>query len=221
MNPDAFIFDLDGLLLDTESYSMKAFQDTAEAYGLEDKLDLFLSLVGTNEVTHRQRLAETLEPEIDSTTFRNDWTERFLQAIKQKPPGLLPGVTEMLDWLVSENIKRAVATSSRTVDGEKKLKNAGIRDYFSIVICGDQVEHSKPAPDIYLKAGADLGADMQRSIGLEDSANGVRAAHAAGLNVIQIPNLVPPAAELKALDFKVCESMHDVLSLAREGRLLS
>ena len=221
MNPDAFIFDLDGLLLDTESHSMKAFQDTAEAFGLEDRIDLFLSLVGTNEVTHRQRLAEALEPKIDSTTFRDSWTERFHQSMEHQPPGLLPGVSEILDWLASENIKLAVATSSMTVDGEKKLADAGIRDYFSVVICGDQVENSKPAPDIYLKAGAALGAKMERSIGLEDSANGVRAAHAAGLNVIQIPNLVPPAAELKALDFRVCYSMHDVLRLAREGMLLA
>lgn len=220
MNLDAVIFDLDGLLIDTERHSESAFHATAAAYGLKGKTELFLSLVGANEESHKTRLAEELEPDIDSMAFRRDWTDRFHQSIDNEAPRLLPGVPEMLEWLQSQNIKRAVATSSKTHDGEKKLIDCGIREYFPVVICGDQVARSKPFPDIYQKAAESINADLSRSLGIEDSENGVRAAHAAGLNVIQIPNLVPPSEELLVLEHKVCQSMHDVLELVQSDHLL-
>ena len=220
MSLDAVIFDLDGLLLDTEHHSEKAFHLTADAYGLEEMGWLFQSLVGANEKVHTERLASEIGERVDPVAFRRDWSECFRQSIADEPPGLLPGASEMLQWLERENIKRAVATSSQTPHGEKKLRDAGIRDYFPVVICGDQVERSKPEPDIYLKAGEAIGADMSRSLGLEDSANGVRAAHAAGLHVIQIPDRAPPTAELLQLGHRVCDSLHDVIELIKAGQAI-
>lgn len=220
MTLDAAIFDLDGLLLDTERYSQKAFHATASEYELGDKTELFLSLVGTNETFHEQQLSEQLGQLIDPVAFRRDWIARFKQSLAEEAVPLLPGVQEMLNWLQQENIKCAVATSSTTPDGERKLNNAGIRDYFQTVTCGDQVTQSKPHPEIFLKAGESIGADLSRSIALEDSPNGVRAAHAAGFHVIQIPNLVQPSEELLALGHRVCNSMHQVLELAQVGKAI-
>lgn len=220
MSLDAVIFDLDGLLIDTEHHSEQAFHQTVSAYGLEDQSTVFQSLVGTTEKTHGERLQEKYGHQLDAVAFRSEWIERFHQSMADDPPGLLPGVADMLTWLKQENIKRAVATSSRTPDGEKKLLDAGIRDYFATVICGDQVERSKPHPDIYLKAGEAIGADMSRSLGLEDSANGVRAAHAAGLHVIQIPDRAPPTPDLLTLGHRVCDSMSDVLELVKNGKAI-
>ncbi len=217
MSLDAVIFDLDGLLIDTEHHSEKAFHESVAAAGLPDLGWLFQSLVGTTEDTHTARLAEELGDKTDPIAFRRDWVDRFHQSMNDEPPGLLTGVEDMLQWLQQHQIKRAVATSSRTPDGEKKLVDAGIRDYFGTVICGDQVARSKPHPDIYLKAGEAIGADMQRSLGLEDSANGVRAAHAAGLQVIQIPDRAPPTEDLLQLGHRVCDNMHDVLELIKAG----
>jgi len=219
MKIDAAIFDLDGLLIDTERYSKQAFEATASAFGVGDRLDLFLSLVGTNEETHTTRLASELGEVVDPTLFREHWKDHFLQAVADNPPGVMDGVRDMLEWISSQKIKCAVATSSTTSAGEKKLVDAGIRDFFQSVTCGDQVARSKPNPDIFLKAGESIGADMSRSIGLEDSPNGVRAAHAAGLHVIQIPNLVPPAPDLLQLGHHVCESMHHALELMRSGEI--
>ncbi|MBX2880644.1 MAG: HAD family phosphatase [Granulosicoccus sp.] len=213
MNIDAAIFDLDGLLIDTERYSKQAFVDTASAFALGNRSELFLSLVGTNEETHTKKLAQELGDRIDSTLFRQQWKDRYHEAIATNPPQLMDGVRHMLEWLTNEKIKCAVATSSTTTAGEKKLLDAGIRDFFQTVTCGDQVSRSKPHPDIFLKAGESIEADMSRSIGFEDSPNGVRAAHAAGLHVIQIPNLVAPTEELLKLDHSVCESMHHALEL--------
>ena len=220
MSLDAVIFDLDGLLIDTEHHSELAFHHAAAEHGLEDKGWLFQSLVGTTEITHNEVLAKELGDLIDPVVFRRDWVDRFHQSMTDQPPGLLPGVHEMLLWLEQENIKRAVATSSKTPDGEKKLIDAGIRELFPAVICGDQVSRSKPHPEIYLKAGEAIGANMSRSLGLEDSANGVRAAHAAGLQVIQIPDRAPPTPELLQLGHRVFDNMNEVLDLVKSGNAI-
>ncbi len=217
MTPDAMLFDLDGLLLNTEVFSKRAFDETASAYKLGDQTEFFLSLVGTNEQHHNNRIDEEFRDQIDPLAFRRDWNARFHELINTESVDLLPGVTEVLDHAAQARIKCAVATSSTTPAAEKKLTDAGIRHYFLTVTCGDQVAISKPHPEIYQKAGASVNADMGRSYGLEDSANGVKAAHAAGLNVIQIPNLVPPSEELLKLKHTVFESMFDVLELLRSS----
>ncbi len=219
MTPDALLFDLDGLLLDTEVLSKRAFEHATELYELGDQTDFFLSLVGTNEQHHNARIDDVFGDKIDPIAFRSNWNQRFKQMINEKPVPLLPGVKETLEYANNANIKCAVATSSTTTAGEKKIADAGIRDYFLTITCGDQVAISKPHPEIFEKAGASVNADMSRSVGLEDSANGVRAAHGAGLYVIQVPNLVPPTEELLSLGHHVCDSMYDVLELLKNDAL--
>ena len=217
MTPDAMLFDLDGLLINTEVFSKRAFEEAAAEYKLGDQIEFFLSLVGTNEDNHNNRVEEEFGSRIDAKAFRRYWNERFHHFISTEKVDLLPGVIEVLDYAKEAGIKCAVATSSTSGAGEKKIIDAGIRDYFLTITCGDQVAISKPHPEIYQKAGASIGADMSRSYGLEDSANGVKAAHAAGLNVIQIPNLVPPSEELLQLGHTVYDSMHDVLNLLKSA----
>ena len=216
MTPDAMLFDLDGLLLNTEVFSQRAFLATVEAHNLGDQTDFFLSLVGTNEQHHNNRVREELGHLVDPVVFRDEWNSRFREFMQTEQIDLLPGVIEVLEYAKDAKIKCAVATSSTTTAGEKKIIDAGIRDYFLTITCGDQVEISKPHPEIYRKAGASVNADMAKSIGLEDSANGVKSATAAGLNVIQIPNLVPPSEELLKLGHRVCDSMFDVLALLKD-----
>ena len=220
MTPDAMLFDLDGLLINTEEFSKRSFESASAEFKLGDRIDLFLSLIGTNEQHHNQRLDEELRDAVDPVAFRECWIEHFHQLLAKEPIGLMPGVSEILTYANEVGIKCAVATSSTTPAAEKKISEAGIREHFQTITCGDQVAISKPHPEIYEKAGASVNADMSRSIGLEDSANGVRAAHAAGLHVIQIPDLVVPSDELLQLGHRVCDSLHDVLELLKKDALL-
>ena len=220
MTPDAMLFDLDGLLIDTEVFSKRAFETATAEFELGDQLPFFLSLVGTNETHHNNRIDEEFGKLIDTSAFRKRWIDCFHQLLEDEEVGLLPGVPEILAYAKEAGIKCAVATSSTAPAAEKKINDAGIRDYFLTITCGDQVAISKPHPEIYQKAGASVNANMAHSIGLEDSANGVRAAHAAGLNVVQVPNLVPPSEELLKIGHRVCDSMHDVLALLKNDALL-
>ena len=220
MTIDSVIFDLDGLLIDTERYSKAAFHQAESDHGLDGHENLFLSLVGTNEIEHTERLSSALKAHVDPVAFRKTWVDAFQQMITEAPIPLLPGVNETLEWLKQEKVKTAVATSSTSGAAEKKLTETGIHAYFDTVTCGDHVSRSKPHPDIFLRAGETISADMSRSIGLEDSANGVKSAHAAGLNVIQVPNVVQTSDELLALGIQVCGSMHEVLELLQSGNAI-
>jgi len=220
MQPDTLLFDLDGLLVDTESFSKRSFDYAAEKHNLGDQEALFLSLVGTNEDHHKLRLDEELSQLVEPKIFRRDWLDQFHMLLDQETIELLPGVEETLKLANDLQIKCAVATSSGSSAAKRKLEETGISDYFLTVTCGDQVENSKPAPDIYIKAGKSVDADMSKSVGLEDSPNGVRAAIAAGLHVVQIPNLVAPTDELLQLSHQVLGSMHDVFNLLKSERLI-
>ncbi|MEM7257052.1 MAG: HAD family phosphatase [Pseudomonadota bacterium] len=218
--PDAVIFDMDGLLIDTETYSLRGFEHAVTTHGLQDLKEVFVSLVGTNERHHTDTLQRELSHLVDPVAFRQTWVDHYIELTTKHTIPLLSGVRETLVWLHMHSVKTAVATSSTTSAAEKKLRDTEIRDFFHAVVCGDQVENSKPHPDIYLKAGQSINADMSRSIGLEDSVNGVKSAHAAGLNVIQVPNVVPPSDELLALGVTVCDSMNDVLTLLQRGEAI-
>jgi HAD superfamily hydrolase (TIGR01509 family) len=215
--PDAAIFDMDGLLIDSESLSLRAFEHAVKAHELEESTDLFFSLVGTNEAHHAKTLQRTLSHQVDPVAFRRTWVDHYHTLTHQRAIPLLEGVPEILQWLLNNNVKTAVATSSGSSAAEKKLRDTGIRDFFQSVVCGDQVSQSKPHPEIYLKAGASIGADMSRSVGLEDSLNGVKAAAAAGLKVFHVPNIVPLAPTPVATGVQVCGSMHEVLAILQQA----
>ena len=211
MQPNAVIFDMDGLLIDSETVSAQAFKDTALDYGLSDSYGIFLSLVGCNENSHKLILEEKLGQLLDAHQFRLDWIDRYQTILAQGVPPLLPGVVELLEWLKATDIKMAVATSSGATTAKHKLTENGIYDYFLSITTGDDVTISKPNPEIYTKAAASIDVQPQEVWALEDSENGVRAAVAAGMNVIQVPNLVQPSEELLSLGHTVYGDLHEVL----------
>jgi len=173
--------------------------------------------VGTNEKFHKTRLAEAFSDDINSAQFREDWKGNYAALIADKPIPLLTGVQDLLEWLQASEIICAVATSTAAKTAEQKLEASGIRHFFSTVTGGDQVENSKPSPEIYLKAARSVNANPVNSLALEDSHNGVIAAVAAGMHVVQVPNLVPPSEELLKQKHRVCASLHEVLALVKTG----
>ena len=207
---DAVIFDLDGLLLDSETLALAAFEKTCARFELGDLSHVFKSLIGTNSALGRALLQEGLNGIIDYEVFSADWQENYRAVTEDVPVPLMPGVQEFLAHTTALNIPMAVATSSQTAHAQNKLGHAGILDYFRHIIGGDQVEQSKPAPDIYLRAATALSVDPVKCLALEDSANGVRAAVAAGMTVVQIPDLVQPDEQLLALGHIVLNSMSHV-----------
>ena len=208
----ATIFDMDGLLIDSERIALATFQTICDQHELGDQFSLYLQLLGTNNATTLKILQSTLPASISTAAFMDTWMNLYVEQTQVAVP-LMNGVLELLDHLDIVNIPKSVATSTRTEHARSKLTNSGILHRFTHVTGGDQVVNGKPAPDIYLKAAQRMQVNPADCLALEDSPNGVKAALAAGMQVIQIPAIVQPDAETIALGHTVLDDLHEVISL--------
>jgi len=198
---------MDGLLLDTERIGWQTFQDLCRELELPNVDHVFYACVGRNANASNEVLKDGLEGLTCPVEFREKWDAAYTALTHERPLPHKDGVTEILDALKAMDIPVAVATSTKTPRAKSKLLHSGLLDYFPVVIGGDQVEHSKPAPDIYLRAATAINADPAKCLAFEDSTNGVRAAVAAGMTVVQIPDLVEPPEELRQLGHIILESL--------------
>ena len=216
---NAVVFDMDGLLLDTETIALNAFVDACREQGLNPDLAIYHKCIGTTYARTRQILQEGYGPDFPYEVISQLWNQKFTYQVENFPIPIKEGVVELLEFLEKAGIKRAIVTSTRRPTALKMLGNAGILNYFEFVIGGDQITHGKPHPEIYLTACQRLGEKPSDCLALEDSENGVRSALAAGLTVIQIPDLVQPSAEVKGLGHLILKSLTDV-QLALQGETL-
>ncbi|MBE9609789.1 HAD family hydrolase [Chitinilyticum piscinae] len=211
----AAIFDMDGLMLDTERIAIRAWEAASQELAVSLGDDAIYGMVGMHSSKIAAHLAEYLS---DSGVIRDliDCTHRHYQALTDAPIPHKAGIITMLEWLKACGLPCAVATSTRRSIAEHHLKAAGLWPYFSATVCGDEVSQPKPAPEIYQTAAARLGQAPQACLAFEDSNFGVRAAHAAGCQVIMIPDLKQPTTETLALGMPVVSDLQAAHALAQQ-----
>lgn len=210
-NFDAVIFDMDGLLLDTERLALDAFHSTCSAFNLDDLTDVYMKCIGTNAEMGKSILKDGLKGIADFEAFSLMWEREYRKITEGRPIPLKEGAEELINYIEKIGKPMAVATSSDYGSAKKKLQHSGILHFFEHIIGGDQVVRSKPDPEIYLKAASALLTEPSKCLAFEDSKNGVKAAVAAGMTVVQIPDLVFPDEELLELGHIVLESLTDIL----------
>jgi HAD superfamily hydrolase (TIGR01509 family) len=208
--PGAVIFDMDGLLLDTETLAARAWRDCAAAHGAVFDDALALRLVGRNFRDCSSMIRAHYPPPYPADEVLAGWHAAYDAIIEREGIALKQGVHEILDWLDEVRLPRAVATSTRRSRAASKLDDAGVLARIDALVGGDEVTHGKPAPDLPLEAARRIGALPTRCVVLEDSEPGVRAALAAGMHVFMVPDLIEPPAELLANGIMVARSLHDV-----------
>jgi HAD superfamily hydrolase (TIGR01509 family) len=201
---------MDGTLLDTERVAQEAFFTACAEFGITPRRDLLLRCVGAAEPIARQVIREGFGPTLDCDAFFPAWNRHFAQLSHLTPAPLKEGAVALLDTVARLGLPMAIATSSGTVHALEKLRRAGLLERFKAVIGADQVQRPKPDPEVYLKAAGKLGVDPRACLALEDSEYGVRAAHAAGMTVIQVPDMTQPSADLRALGHIVLASLKEV-----------
>jgi HAD superfamily hydrolase (TIGR01509 family) len=201
---------MDGTLLDTERVAQEAFFAACAELGITPRRDLLLRCVGAAEPMARKVIREGFGPTLDCDAFFQGWNRHFAQLSQASPAPLKEGALALLDTVAQLGLPMAIATSSGTVHALAKLRQAGLLQRFKAVIGADQVQRPKPDPEVYLKAAGQLGVDPRACLALEDSEYGVRAAHAAGMTVIQVPDMTPPSADLRALGHIVLASLEEV-----------
>ena len=209
--PQAVIFDMDGLMLDSERALLGCLAQAGADAGHDLPEDLLLSLIGSSDAVTRQIIASRVGAESVDALLRDSYA-RYDGIVAGGVPHR-PGIIDLLDTLAAHGVPRAVATSTRRPLALRKLETAGLLPYFEHVATSSDVAHAKPAPDIYLLAAHKLGVEPAQCLALEDSPTGVRAALAAGMTVIQIPDLLEPDETVRALGHAISGSLHEVRGL--------
>ncbi|HEY0879430.1 MAG TPA: HAD family phosphatase [Zeimonas sp.] len=205
----AVILDMDGLMLDTERVAVECWIESARVSGWEISRETCLAMVGLDHRASRQKLLDAGGRSFPLDEVSRRGRARYLERLRSEGVGLKPGIVELLDWLDARGVPKAVATSTMCELAHEKLALAGLRERFETIVCGDQVPKTKPAPDVYLAATAQLGLEPGACIALEDSDTGLRAAYEAGLACIVVPDMMAPRAEYAALAHSVVASLEE------------
>jgi len=209
LDPRAVLFDMDGLMLDTEPLAMRAWHETAGALGVAFDEELCRRLVGHNFAGCRALIRAHYPDDYPVEALLARWHETYDAIVAREGVAVKTGVHELLDWLDEVRLPRAIATSTRRARAAAKLTEAGLLARFDALVGGDEVAHGKPAPDIYLEAARRLAVEPEHCVVLEDSEPGARAGLAAGMMVVVVPDLTHPCADLAAC-CRVERSLHEV-----------
>ncbi len=218
---EAVVFDMDGVIFDSEKLYRKHWIITAKEYGIpEDEMKELCDKIAGATREHNERLMKShFGEDFDYTIFREKTMTRLDEDIRENGIELKPGVEELFAYLKEHGIRIALATSTQRDRAERNLKKAGIYDVFEKIIYGDMVSSGKPSPDIYRKACEALNVDPANAIGIEDSINGVKSSKTAGLYTIMVVDLVRPTEETKRLADQIYDSLFDVITYLRRGSI--
>lgn len=210
--PVALIFDMDGLMLNSEPLYHQAWRIAAQALGYQLDDHLYLSLVGRSSAEADCTFRQVFGDEFPVKAFNQRWEACWQTLLLEQGVSLQPGLLPLLDWVEQQQIPKAVGTSSNSAEAERCLMLAGIRDRFSIVVTVDQVAAGKPEPDIFLAAARQLEVAPSACLVLEDSNAGVQAAVAAGIPVVMVPDMQVPTPQSKTTATQILPSLREVLA---------
>ena len=207
----AVVFDMDGVIFDSERAVMQCWKEVASRHNIPNIEKAILACTGTTMVRTREIMLNLYGADFPYDEYAKESSAIFHSRYDGGRLPMKPGVKELLMFLKERGKKIALASSTRQQVVTDELRDAGIIGYFDRIICGDMVSRSKPAPDIFLKACEELNVSPSDSYAIEDSYNGIRAAHAGGLHPIMVPDLLPADEEMQSLAEIVLPSLTSVM----------
>lgn len=219
----AVIFDLDGVLVDSEIWWDEVRQDYAASHGRTWTVDDRAAVMGANSRQWSATMAARLDVPFAPPDIERAVVDEMVRRYRDLPPPLIPGAVETVRRLAG-TVPLAVASSAHPAVIRAVLAATGLAEAFDVVVSSDEVEHGKPDPDVYLEAARRLGVDPAGCVVVEDSLNGVLAARRAGMVAVLVPNgSVPPAPGAREAASLVLESIENlrpeaVLALAEAAR---
>ena len=222
MGLELVIFDMDGLMIDTEPISKEGWRLAFERHGFELDFEFYSRLLGRNLVTAKELMSEYYGPSFDFEKVRKTRMEHMENHIKEKGLTTKKGLAFVLDKINELGLKKCVATSTEWNSMVRKLSSLNLMDHFDGFVSGDQVKVGKPDPEIFLAAAQLIGIEPAKCVVLEDSPAGVAGAFAAGMRAIVIPDMVQPDEETLKKSYAKCNDLFEaaevIKSLAAGGR---
>lgn len=209
----AVLFDMDGLMLDTERMARVAWKRALleRGYPLEDSD--YLRLVGRTVQDAQMVLGELFGPELPFQEIFDTRQTYYEQDIEQNGIPIKPGLLDLLGFLEENNIPKAVASSTPSWFARIKLDHTGISSRFLSIVCGDMVSRGKPFPDLFLEAASQINVEPQHCVVLEDSEAGITAAYHAGMTPLMVPDLKQPGPEIREMAYQILPSLAEVIPL--------
>lgn len=214
----AVIFDMDGLLLDTEKLLVRFWVQAANEAGFPMTRENALAIRSLHRKFAVPYLCGLFGENFDYIKIRSRRMELMKEYLADHPLELKDGARDLLDYLNKENVLTAVATATDYERTRDYLERVGIFRSFNKIVCATMVEEGKPKPDIYIFAAKQLGLETRECVALEDSPNGVRSAASAGCVTVMVPDLTQPDEELSELIFAKADSLYEVIDLIKNVR---
>jgi len=214
----AVIFDMDGIIFDTESLVMKCWDEIGEKYQMDDIEEVALKCIGTTTTVTKQIFTDHYGAEFDYDKYRLELKELFHKHIEEDGMPIKPGVEELLSYLKENNVPVGLASSTQKEAVESELEMTGLIEYFDVLVCGDMVSKSKPEPDIFLECAKRLEVSPEDVYVIEDSYNGIRAAARANMKPIMVPDLLMPNEEMMKLKKEI---LHDLFEVKQYFEMLN
>ncbi len=211
------IFDMDGVIFDTERLCLECCVPAAEKLGLAGIEEVVCECVGLTDEETDRRFRAYYGEDAPIDAFHQEVYQAFMARYEAEGMTVKKGVVELLSYLKQAGAAVAIGSSTRSDLIEMELRSAGLFEYFDVIVGGDMVEHSKPAPDVFLLAAEKLSVAAGDCIVIEDSFNGVRAAHAAGCTVFMVQDLLEPTDEIRELADQVFPSLVEVREWFEKG----
>lgn len=203
-------------MFDTEALNLRGWIEAGRRHGHTMTQEVVHGHIGATLAVTRRLMMEHFGPGFDFDAVRADRIAWTFAHIERHGMPEKPGLRELLAWIRASGLKTAIATSSERRFVDFYMAHTDLRHPFDAIVTGDRVARSKPEPDIFLKAAEELGADPVDCVVLEDSYNGIRAAHAARMRPIMVPDLLPPTPEVERLLYRRADSLHDVIPILEE-----
>ena len=209
------IFDVDGTLVDSETVYVKAALKNLEVNHYNIPMSAIMGIIGQNRVAGRKLIESTQDDSFNYDKYIKDFEKIRNQILENEPYKLKKGALNILNYCKKHNIKMAIATSTARDKQSKVLTELGIIDYFDYMVFGDEINNSKPAPDIYLKVYEHYNLDKDEMIIYEDSNNGILSAYNAGIKVVYIKDIVDVKEETLALCYKEVKDLDEGIEILK------
>ena len=211
----AFVFDMDGLIFDSERIVQRSWNISGQKLGLGNVGEHIYYTLGLNRASRKKYYEENIREDFPFDEFSQLTRKTFFEIVESEGLPMKKGVKEILAYGKENGIKLALATSSSRDYAMKCLKDAGIDTYFDGIVCGDMVSHSKPDPEIYLKACELVGVNPEDAVAFEDAPAGIESAYRAGMKVVMVPDLVQPIEKVESMLWEKWDTLSDFLKSKR------
>lgn len=211
------VFDMDGVLIDSEALILDAWKEVAAKEGIADIEHTLLQCIGITAPETEALFFRTYGKDFPYEVYKEMASDIFQKRIRETGLPVKTGVYELFTFLKENNYRIGLASSTREEVVRREMESIGLLDYFHVIVCGDMVSHSKPHPEIYLKSCELLGVNPSECYAVEDSPNGIRSSYRAGMKPLMVPDLIKPDEEIKELLYREFKTLLDVRDFLWQG----